>query len=225
MLVTIILERHSLNEVDPLHKDGLTEFKSQTSNDHSTGSNHFISYNIILTSPGDLLKPLQETWVSEVKHVHYYISLKGETTPHSVISSPFVKSIADHLGYPLLATLKLVCHRERDIDFKWYALVSESTYLRVNEFEIFLRKINIPRHFALGSLEISQTNGRPLEVYCSEMAIFMNHAMMMKICPELIYCTKIVELSGEASELNKCISNITRQLMCSRNKVLCSALL
>ncbi len=212
LLVTVLLEESSPSNLN----DRINELKESKPQQPNQFSSFLISYNIILTSPGDLLKPLRQTWTNNLNHVHYYISLEGEVTHHP---SPFVKTIDSNLGYTLLATLRLICDRESNIDFKWYGIISESTYLKVNEFETLLKRINIIRPFTLGSVEFSQSEGRPLETYCSEMALFMNHMMINKVCPELKYCRKTVETNNEASELNNCISNITGEPMCTHNKV------
>ena len=179
----------------------------------STSKRKLITYNIIIPSPGGLLKPLRETWANMAKHVHYYMSLEAGLT-HA--PNPFITTLDDRDGYPLLSTLKLMCQRE-GAEFYWYALLSGSTYLKVVEFESLLRKISTSRPFALGSMEISKRGDRPLEIYCSEMGVVMNHHLIEKICPKLLHCRKSVKLSNEASELSQCVSNITGRPLCTHS--------
>ena len=184
----------------------------------SSSKKHLISYNVLLTAPGDLLKPLKDTWASEVKHVHYYMRPKKKYHAYKNLYSPFIKVLEEDDGYPMLATMKMICGVE-GMDFFWYALVRESTYIRVTEFETHLKKINIPGPFVLGSLETSRKGRDPLEMYCSGMAIFMNQHMFKEICPKLIRCTNSVsKFSTEASEFSSCLGIITgRRSLCAHS--------
>ena len=176
-----------------------------------------ISYNIILKPPGVLLQTIKDTWANEVNHIHYYMTSGGQSK--SAFSNPSVIILDNKMGYSLLATLKLICKRERS-EFDWIAIINGFTYLKAAPFEVFLKSITSSRPLMLGNLEISKQENRPLNVYCSEMGVVMNRIMIEKVCPKLLYCDKTILHGSEVEDFSECIRNISSITCAKINEVI-----
>ena len=165
-----------------------------------------ISYNVLLGSSLDIVQAIKDTWARDTEHLHFYYKSEGDQNglPKSVIK-------LENQPYSLLALLKHICEREQG-DFFWYAIVSGSTYIKVSRLENILRSLSTSKPLMLGHIELFMQWDEPTEVYCSEMGVILNRAVLNGVCGRINQCKNDPAQISEALQLSRCIyqiSNIT----------------
>ena len=167
----------------------------------------FISYNVLLVSSLDIVQAIKDTWARDTEHIHFYYKSEGgdqSGLPKSVIK-------LENQPYSLLALVKHICEREQG-DFFWYAIVSGSTYIKVSRLENILRSLSTSKPLMLGHIELFMQWDEPTEVYCSEMGVILNRAVLNGVCGKINQCKNDPAQISEALQLSRCIyqiSNIT----------------